>query len=376
MSDGQVIESEIPATQEEDKPSSVRDELLKAFEDVTAEPETTAAAKTGEPKTAAERARDDQGRFAQGQKTETAKPGSVTPVKTGAAPEESAQATASTVAPVEPPAHWSEADKTKFKSVPPDSQAWVMERHRAMEGDYTRKMQAISTFTKEYEPVEQLFKPYERDLAARGQTKAGLINAWAQAELRLNANPVDGILHIARAYSVTPEMLAQAPQQNPGAGAPQQQMSDPRITLLLQRVEGFEQAQQQQRLTTARSGIDNFATMKGADGSPLHPHFDEVVEDMAHLAQAERAAGRVPDMQKLYDKAVWSSDAVREKLLNARDTEAQKKATEAAKTKSASARRAGSSVSGAPSGPAQTTKPTGNSVRESLLAAVEQHDGA
>lgn len=376
MADGQVIDSAIPAEREEPaKEPSIRDELLSAFEGATTEttePPKKEEAQSAEAKTAEQRARDDAGRFAKKTEAQTAQ----SPQKaTGLTGEAETAVVTPAVAPVEPPAHWSEADKTRFRNVPEESRAWIMDRHRAMEGDYTRKMQGLADFSKTYAPIEELFKPYAQEMSQRGTTKTGLIQAWAAAELRLNKDPLDGIAHIMRAYGVTPEALAQTFQQNPNAGA-QQQIIDPRITQLQQRVEAWEQGQQQERLTQTRSTIDQFAQAKAADGSLLRPHFDEVVEDMSRLAQVERAAGRVPDMQKLYETAVWANDGTRQKLLSAREQAAQKQATDAARTKSASARRAGSSVSGAPTGPAQTVKPSGSSVRDAILAAHDEVVGA
>lgn len=383
MADGTQLENAaIPAEREEaEAPRSVRDELVAAFNETTEPPEgeTEKPAAATETKTAEQRARDEQGRYAkQAEKTETAgqpaKPLAATERKTeGAA---AVSATVATPSVIEPPAHWSEADKAKFREVPESSRGWIMERHRAMEGDYTRKMQGLSNFTREYAPVEELFKPYMADLQKNGHTKASLIQAWAAAELKLNQDPLGGIMSIARSYGVTPEQLAQAVQQNPNLGQ-QQSVIDPRLTQMQQRLEHFERAVQQQQIQTTRSGIDQFAEMKNADGSLLHPHFDEVVDDMARLAQVERSAGRVPDMKRLYETAVWANDGTRSKLLSARETAAQKQQAEAAKTKSASARRAGSSVTGAPNGPAgQASKTEPKSVREALLAAHDEVVGA
>lgn len=382
MADGNQVENAgIPAEREEaEAPLSVRDELVRAFEE-SAEPVESTTEKTGETKTADQGARDPTtGRFARQEKTETTAKApektatGQTAVAVTAPAKADAPATGATA--VEPPQHWSEADKAKFREVPETSRAWIMERHRAMEGDYTRKMQGLATFTKEYAPVEELFKPYMQELQQRGQTKAGLIQAWAAAELRLNQDPVAGVLSIARAYGLDGEKLIAAIQQNPNAGQ-QQQVIDPRVTQLQQRLESFEQSQQQARLSTTRQSIEQFAAATNQDGSPAHPHFDECLDNILQLAQAERSAGRQPDMQKLYDAAVWANDATRTKLLNARDDAARKASAEAAKTKSASARRAGSSVTGAPNGPGQAAKPaSGNSVREAILAAHDEVVGA
>lgn len=376
MADGNQVENAaIPATVEEvEAPLSVREELEKAFTE-TVEPETT------EAKTAEQRARDEQGRFARQEKTETTAKApdktatGQTAVATNAATQSVAPPQAGTAA-VEPPQHWAEGDKAKFKEAPAELKTWLLDRHKAMEGDYTRKMQDISNFKREYEPIDQLFKPYEQDMQQRGWTKANLVNAWAQAELKLNADPLNGVMSIARSYGITPEQLVAAIQKNPNFGT-QQVIQDPRVTQLQQRLDNYEKQQNQTRLSSTRTHIEQFAAATNTDGSLAHPYFDEVVENIIHLAQVERSAARVPDMQKLYDTAVWANDGTRTKLLNARDQAAQKSQAEAARTKSASARRAGSSVTGAPNGPGQAAKPAGgNSVREALLAAHDEVMGA
>ncbi len=43
-----------------------------------------------------------------------------------------------------PPIHWSDEDKAVFENQTPEARRFLLERHRAMEGDYTRKSQYVS----------------------------------------------------------------------------------------------------------------------------------------------------------------------------------------------------------------------------------------
>src|SRR5260370_103221 len=107
------------------------------------------------------------------------------------------------------------------------------------------------------------------------------------------------------------------------------------------------------------------------------------MNDMLALAQAERAAGRTPVLQDLYDKAVRVNPqtyarevAAIEARAKASVAEAQRQQSADAKARADKARKAGSSVTGAPSGGGQTTKPASKgSLRDDILAAADEAGG-
>lgn len=261
-----------------------------------------------------------------------------------APPPEGEEAPAAPIKALEPPSNWSEQDKATFKAAPPEVQEWALRRHNDMEAAFTKKTQEIADFRRGYEPVEQLFAPHIEELRAQGTTPAEVIQRWYQAEQFLTQNPVEGLQWLAQTFGVDLGQIGSpAEGVDPQVQALKQELSELR-NAWTQR-EQMEVRTRQQAIT---SEIQTFASEVDGSGQPAHPHFDDVVQDMVLLAQAERAAGRTPVLKDLYEKAVWANPSTREKVLvSQREAEAKKQAAEA-RAKAAAARKAGSSVTGAP----------------------------
>jgi hypothetical protein len=132
---------------------------------------------------------------AKGEKTE----GAEKAAKTG---EEAAKAS-------EPPAHWSAEHKKLFGDLAEPAKAFVLDRMRSMEADYTRKTQDVASLRKEYEAVDQIFTPQRDKMKAAGLTASQVIQGWANAELALmNGKGMDLIPNLAKAYKLDPVKLA------------------------------------------------------------------------------------------------------------------------------------------------------------------------
>src|SRR6516165_3120139 len=69
---------------------------------------------------------------------------------------------------LDPPSNWSDTDKDLFKTLPDPARKFLLDRHRAMEADHTRKTQSIAELKREYEPVEEIFAPYREVMRQRG----------------------------------------------------------------------------------------------------------------------------------------------------------------------------------------------------------------
>lgn len=368
-----------------EKPTSVRETLAAAI-DAVEKPETVKVAIEGTEK-AGGRPRDETGRYlpktdevAAAEKkepTEAAPPASTTTAEAAVIPPAATSA-------VEPPQHWSQADKESFKSAPPEIKEWLMGRYKSMEGDYTRRVQRVANLEREYTPVEELFRPYEAQLAQRGLTKSGLIQAWANAEIALNRNPVGALVHIARSYGVTPETLVQA-LQNPQNEQTKLAAADPNLLLqvqqmvqpLQQQIETMRREREEGAIQATLENINDFADEKDASGKPAHPHFDEVAEDMSIRADALRRIGKPIVLQELYEQAVYANPTTRAKQLALQTQAAAAAALSNGKAKSVAARKAGSSVTGtATAGQTQGTKVPTGTVGQTLRAVVDQFDGA
>lgn len=308
----------------------------------------------------------------------------------------------------EPPTHWSAAAKETFKALPEQGQKFVLDRFKAMEGDYTRKTQEIANFKKEYGRVDEMFAPHKEVLRQKGFTPSSLIEAWANVETKLAAGPdsaVEVIKGLVNGYGIPPEKLAaafgltrqQATQVQDGkqpvavengqpvAVPPEvarelQQLREQvgsfgqKFQTIEQREEATRRAQEFQQEQAAENQVNEFRSAKDDKGNLLHPHMEEVESLMTSLANAALASKQaVPSLKELYETAVYANPSTREKVLTAQRQQEEAKRTEAAKAKAANARKAGSSVTGAP-GPGQA--PNGKSssdlsLREQLEAAAD-----
>lgn len=306
---------------------------------------------------------------------------------------------------VEPPAHWSQGDKDRFKSAPTEWKQWLLDRHRSMEGDYSRKMNEVTALKREYEPIDKIFKPWSDQMKQAGVSPARLIEGWANVEQRLMAGQgVDVLKGVIQSYRIDPMKLVQAlglKIESPKAADGSE--LDPRVLEIInkqlepvkQALTSREQAEQSAiiaaqhaELNRINSDIEKFKSATNEKGEPLHPHFADVEQDMIMLAQYARARGEKPTLEALYDQALWANTSVRQRILSEREAAAQaqiqaaqqtarQKTDEEARAKAAKAKRAGSSVTGSP-GLGQTQKMNGTSrtLRDEIAANVADAEAA
>lgn len=315
---------------------------------------------------------------------------------------------------LEPPSNWSKADKERFAEWPETAQKQFVERFKAQEADYTRKTMAIAEFQKEYGAVDEMFAPYKMQLRQAGYTPATAIRNWMAAEQALN-NPStrdQAILTIAKSYQVDLAKLAGVSAQQPQAltqpqmptaeqlaGMTEQQQLDALLRPYLaqataQAVTPYEkqleelraqvaQAQQFQRASIdgqrqqvvqgVVQEVNTFANAKDAAGALIHPYFQDVENDMAlMMAGYHQARVPCPPLEEIYQRAVRANPSTFERVTAQQSIAADKKRVEEARAKTTQARRAGSSVTGAPSG---GQPPNGNAgpltIRDSIMAAME-----
>lgn len=390
-----MADEELVPEETVEAPDDIRSAILSAMNEEPAQQET--------------RTRGPDGKFIRAEPeevlAETAPVAEKTaaPVETTATPIEPKPATG-----VEPPPMWSEADKTAFKALPAEAQEIVARRQREMEADYTRKTTEIAAFRRDFEPVRDMLAPHMDQIRQAGMTPATLIKNWQTAELELAAggDRAIGLLRsviqnyrldpsaVARAIGVTPGQPAAGVETPPAPNGsspiqlPPELMSE--IQTLKQKQAAQDQyfaQQQQQQQRAAQDRVENtineFRDAKDTSGKLLHPHYAEVEEDMIYLLTAERARGKEPDLSTLYSKAVLLNTSVQEKVQAEKHAAEQaqraadaEKAKAEARAKAERARRAGSSVTGAPgSGQArmiQASKEDSRSLREQLESAYQE----
>jgi hypothetical protein len=299
-----------------------------------------------------------------------------------------------------PPGRWSASQKEMFKSLPDVAQRFLIERHQAMEADHHRKTQAIANIRRDHEAIGGLFAPYREVMRARGITPRQVIEYWADTERRLGQGDgiavIKGIVEgygieparIGAALGVTTPVSEQRTGERPAAkpGQPQRQ-SPVHVESALAEIARIKErlaAEDRTRAEAARAAqeagrrkriaeIEKFKSEADEHGHLLRPYATEVEEDMLHLAYVAQARGQdVPPLQELYDRAVRANPSTYQALRLTEQQSAARQIKDEARAKAAAAKRAASSVTGAPgAGPAPIGRSSARSLREEILSHMD-----
>lgn len=284
---------------------------------------------------------------------------------------------------LQPHPNWSKEAKEAFAKADPFSQKFVLEREQAMQADYTRKTQEIAAFKRDYEPVDKLFTPYRDQMRQTGQTPHSLIEGWANVEKALmGGKGIDVIRGLVQGYKIDPQaVVAALSGQRPAPQQGQEQQPQPaqlppevlqKLSMVDQfksRFEAEDKARANAEIAKVSQQIEDFKSAKDGQGNALHPHFDELEQDMAVLAQVMQAQGKSPTLQDLYEKAVYANPSTRAKVLSAEKQSEEKRAKDEARAKAEKARKASSSVTGSPA--SGSSQPLANG-RDSSMSLRDQ----
>ena len=281
---------------------------------------------------------------------------------------------------IEAPKHWAAKDKDVFKQAPAEIQKWLLDRSKAQDADYTKRVQGLQPY-QEMAKVAQAWNPY---LTQRGLQPHIAFDALLQAEWKLRHGTASErkahLQYLAKHYDIPLDEQAPAEQEyvDPTVKTVQDQLAALRAQVeqsnqsARQQMESWQRRQQENQYNGIVSQIDSFASEADQAGQPAHPYFEEVADEMAALVQAERAAGRKPDLKALYEKAVWSNPDLRQRLLALQQEEAVKRAKDQAKTREDEARKAAISITGAPNGASRQEPSSVGSADDDLRHAARQ----
>lgn len=306
---------------------SLRDALMQAYdkaEKTSDTPET--------PAEAAQRARDEKGRFA----TKSAdKPTS-----------EAATAPQASPAASEAPQSWSAEAKAHFATLPPALKQQV--------ADWDAQATQAASKAQAYDAIDRVIGPRRDQFAATyGSVEQGLQTVfntldWAQRD------PAGFARWFAQSARLTPQHLFPAGQQQQPQVDPQLAPVHQRLAAVDQRIQAFERQQQAQQVAQIGQTVEAFAEGK--------PHFSKVEGEMARLI----TAGLASNLQEAYDKAIRLDATVWEAI------QAEKSAADvqAAKERAAKATRA--NAINVTSRGTSGTQPAARSLRDSLAASYEE----
>lgn len=186
---------------------------------------------------------------------------------------------------LEPPEHWSQDHRELFVNQPREVQEFLLDRHKAMEGDYTRKSQELAKYKKLGETLEESFSPYRQDFEMNGLDETGAVKQLLAVHDLLKRNPEEGLTWLAQQYNYQPSTDY---EQDSGYD----EYADPE-TLALRRelneiktgLNQFQQAQQQQAQKEVINRFNSFQSQTDSTGNLAHPLYDDVKHTMAKLYQ-------------------------------------------------------------------------------------------
>lgn len=384
------------------------DDVRAAFTEVTskATPEpvddtSAPAERTEEPRTAAERARDDQGRFAKtDDKPVTAKPD-----------KEVVQDNSGTVISNNRPVP---ADKTQPALTPEQLSAQAAKT--AMPTGLSVK--AVSQWERlpqvAREEIARLataaapsdLAPFLDQAKKNGQSLAQALHSYTGMEALIKRDPAGGMMHVAQNLGLTQHQAGQlfadlatrlgvmpnhAGPQAASEGHDAQQEPDPyralapvlnpfqeRLSTLETVIRQQQEALQGQRQSTAMSAVEKFRS------SPEAKYFANVEQDIANLfdrGMVQRTGDHAADLRTAYETACRMNPEISEILITERAEASRAKAEAEARIAADKARQASRSVTGSPSSISMSTarKANGKSYDDDLhndvLDAVRQVTG-
>lgn len=325
---------------------------------------------TGEREADAQRARDEAGRFAKEEKRRTLTLKDKAPVAAAPAAPDSqakaatnpdgtpadpdAQAPGGPPARVPPPVNWKGAEKVRWEKLSPYLQSAIKADYERMERDGAVARPVMAALGESRELLER----EGGGTIEGGVRKLLAISNWA------SQSPVEFVQTFIRQRGLNPAQIfgqgavAPAYQNGDGQAYAPQPGPPPEIRALQSRLDSFETAQRQQKLSSALNTIDSFAN------DPAHPFFADVADDMEAFLKVDPSLG----LKGAYERAVWANPATRAQLVaqqqagGARDN----KATVAAARNAKAANISGSPVPGAKSQP-------GDGKSDDLRAELERN---
>jgi hypothetical protein len=351
---------------------NLRDSLDAAFEKhATDEVDPTPATPVeGEQAAAAERARDQRGRFAAKDEGQDAtQPTGKAPGGPQERTQQAPQGQPTTVPAAPPPggelkapASWKPEVREKWAGVDPTIKAEVHRREYEMQ----QVLQQSAGARQFIDAFERVVQPYEMFIRAENSNPLQAVQNLMQtaAELRVGtpmskAQLVAGIIKNFSVDVATLDSLLAGTVPQGGGAQQQQEFRDPRFDQFL--------AQQQQMLAQQQQREDQELRQGLAAFGEKHEFYRDVAGVMADLVEIRSRQGQTVDLEKVYEQACKMHEGVSTIL-----------ATRAATTKNGAqsqavlrAKRAAASVKGESTLDEGATIPKNDSVRASIEAAID-----
>ena len=373
-----------PDTSNTTDPTDLRATLRKAMADTQAkEAERTKVNAAAKPETQAapgseDRARGPDGKFLP---KDSAPAGQAKAVeqKVDVKPSEGAQPGADQAKkPDAAPGTWRAEAKAKWDGLDPVVKAEVLKTQSEASREIGKFQQQIQQINQAYGPIEQVLGPHRQRMRVEAGSEAEYLKRTLEVSEFASKDPTQFLAW----YLAQPNVASQVDLQKVfGQQAPTDDVrSHPVVKQLYETVEGltkqvqgFMGQQQTQQISSVEQQISEFASAKGADGSPLRPHFEAVREDVFNLIPALKAqfpqATVAQIMEKAYQTAIHTNDSVSGEIRRIEEERIRSEIEKAERAKKA--QLANKSIpSGAPAGRPVTGAADPNDLRGTLTGLV------
>jgi hypothetical protein len=322
-------------------------EVVEAPPEIEAEPDT---------RTAAERARDNKGRFAPKSDTKTPETSAAAPEraqkvdagKTTAAnqgkpagaespPSPAGQPVQTT--PVKVPQSWKPQMRELAAKLPAEFHPLIEESLRR-DGEVTRALQETAEARRTVETVQKTLAPFEGVARASGMDVMSYAGSVMQTAAMLFQGPQGNraalIAHLIKQAGVNPEDVN--PYLSGEAAPPVAQARQPAFDPRAEVHRVLQEERQREEVERTRQTVEEFKASE--------PEFlNDVWPDMVAIIEGDKRSGRNPDLKRAYDRACKLNEDV-SKILE------QRKAAETARTAQAATQRTRAAASSIRSQPA------------------------
>jgi hypothetical protein len=243
---------------------------------------------------------------------------------------------------IEAPVSWSAEMKAKFATLPPDVQAYAVQR----DGEAHKRISELGTQVKAYEPIRAVIEQHGETFRRNGlQPHEGLARMMAVNDM-LERDAPAAIKQIAEAYGVDLSNGAADTQGNENAEVrslkAEIQTLKRQVGETVSKVTARERSEFEREQTELASTIEKFSKDK--------PHFEAVRKAMAGLMQS----GAAETLDDAYDMAIHANKSIRETIgADKRKADQEKQAEEAKKKADAAKKAASLNVRGTNGSPAK-----------------------
>jgi len=196
---------------------------------------------------------------------------------------------------LEAPEHWAASDRELFNNQPEAAKAFMLERHKSMEGDYTRKSQEFASDKRQYDAITDALSPYTAEFQQAGLDHAGAVRQLASWHNSLRTGGKAALSQLASMYNIDMSEPEDQEYLDPSVRTLQNEVSQLRADSTRQ-----TQAAQQEKQNQLLSVIQQFETETSDTGALKHPHFKVLQDDITRLFQS----GIAKDLPDAYSKAL------------------------------------------------------------------------